>query len=88
MKRKNNRVCYISGKLTGAMYLLFFILIAGLNVYSFVCDYPKGVNIFGVIILIILFARFLQWFFYSFESDNKTITIKKLADRTLLIKVR
>ncbi len=78
MKRNNNAVCRISGKLYGSIYLGLFLILAALEIYNIKYNYPKGLIICLGFVSIIFFIQFLRLFFYSFECDNKIITIKKL----------
>ncbi|MCR4833261.1 MAG: hypothetical protein K5900_06770, partial [Butyrivibrio sp.] len=76
---------YINGKAIGIIYLAIAMLCVAM-VISYIridilgkgMDYWDLVKAFCVLIFILIF-QFARWFFYSFYTDDKVITIKKLG---------
>ncbi len=83
---KKTKECYISGKIIGIIYLAIAIFIVALVISFIRVDIlQKGmyyewdtVKVFCEILPVIIF-QFLRWFFFSFYTDDKTITIRKLC---------
>ncbi len=78
--------CYINGKTIGIIYLAIAMLCAAMVIsYIRIDILDKGmyyvwnlVKAFCVLIFILIF-QFARWFFYSFYTNDKVITIKKLG---------
>lgn len=78
--------CYINGKIIGIIYLAIAMLCVAMVIsYIRIDILDKGmysvwdlVKAFCVLIFILIF-QFVRWFFYSFYTDDKVITIKKLG---------
>lgn len=78
--------CYINGKTIGIIYLAIAMLCVAMVIsYIRIDILDKGmyyvwdlVKAFCVLIFILIF-QFARWFFYSFYTDDKVITIKKLG---------
>lgn len=78
--------CYINGKTIGIIYLAIAMLCVAMVIsYIRIDIIDKGmyyewdlVKAFCVLIFILIF-QFARWFFYSFYTDDKVITIKKLG---------
>lgn len=84
--KKVNKKCHITGKIAGLIYLGIALFVVAMVVsYIRVDIIQKGmfyaigyVKTLSVVILLML-LQFVRWFFYSLDTDDKIITIKKLG---------